>query len=111
MKLYGWKDIDEWIFGKTIDLPNTKSVDSEDIPPAAMVLGQAWLGKPSSGKTAALARTQVDHLIAHPEESLVSFDGSQSFTDTFLNIVLSKPKPIRDAFLKRIIYDEIGHPD
>jgi len=41
---------------------------------------------------------------------MVSFDANQSFTDAFLTIVLSKPKEIRDALIKRIIYDEIGHP-
>ena len=104
-----WDFIDD-ILGKTPppNLPNTRSADSEDIPSSAWRLGQFWLGRPGRGKTAALARMTVDHLIEHPEESLISFDGSQDFTDQFLKVVLSKPKPIRDELIKRIIYDELG---
>ena len=73
-------------------LPNTKRAIAEDIPPDAWRLGQLWLGKPGSGKTWSLARCTVDHLIEHPEESLISFDANQNFTDAFLLIVLSRPK-------------------
>jgi hypothetical protein len=41
---------------------------------------------------------------------MISFDGSQAFTDTFLKIVLSQPTQVRDTLLERLIYDELGHP-
>jgi hypothetical protein len=98
------------LFPGSRKFPNTKSARTEDIPADAWRLGQLWLGRPGSGKTWALARATVDHLIEHPNEAMVSFDANQNFTDAFLTIVLSKPKEIRDALIKRIIYDEIGHP-
>src|SRR5688572_20201274 len=90
--------------------PHTKAAKTEDIPADAWRLGQFWGGAPGRGKTMALARMCVDHLIEHPDEPMISFDANQNFTDAFLLIVLSQPKPMRDALIKRIIYDEIGHP-
>jgi hypothetical protein len=90
--------------------PNTHAARYEDIPAAAWRLGQFWGGAPGRGKTMALARATVDHLIEHPDEPMISFDANQNFTDAFLTIVLSQPKNIRDSLIKRIIYDEIGHP-
>jgi hypothetical protein len=111
MSLFGWDLIWKLLIPEPPKFPNTREAPSEDIPAAAKRLNELWLGRPATGKTAALARQMVDHLVAHPEEAMVSFDGSQSFTDTFLKIVLSQPKPVRDALLKRIIYDELGHPE
>jgi hypothetical protein len=90
-------------------LPNTRAAVSEDIPASGRRRGIVGLGEPSSGKTASMARMMVDHLIEHPEESMVSFDGSEDFTNKFINIALSKPPAIRDPLLKRIVYDELGH--
>ena len=92
------------------NLPNTRLAENEYIPASARRRGLVKLGEPSSGKSASAANMTVDHLIEHPEESLISFDGSEDFTNKFIKIVLSKPKPIRDALTKRIIYDELGHP-
>src|SRR5688572_27098542 len=97
-------------WGDSRRFPSTRQAASEDIPPSSWTLGQLWLGRPATGKTAACARCTIDHLIAHPREAMISFDGSQAFTDTFLKIVLSQPPHIKEALKKRIIYDELGHP-
>lgn len=91
--------------------PNARVAESEDIPALGKRLGEVWLGRPGVGKTVALARCMVDHLISHPEEAMVSVDANQNFTDAFMKIVLSLPREVRDSLIKRMIYDELGHPE
>lgn len=98
------------LFGDAPKFPDTRRAKTEDIAALAKRLGELWLGQPGSGKTWTLARGSVDHLIEHPDEPMISFDANQNFTDAFLTIVLSQPKEIRDSLIKRIIYDELGHP-
>ena len=111
MRWLGWDLIWRLILPQNPPFPNTREATSEDIPAEGKPLGEFWCGRPASGKTVALARATVDYLVEHPEEAMVSFDGSQNFTDVFLNIILSKPKEIRDSLIKRLIYDELGNPE
>jgi hypothetical protein len=110
MKLLG---IDIWkLFGpKESPFPYSRVAHSEDIPAEAKILNELALGMPGTGKTSSIVRQNVDYLAEHPDVSFISIDGSEDYTDQFLRYVLSKPPAQRDALIKRIYYDEIGHPE
>ena len=91
--------------------PNTKPALYDELYPDGLRMGTLYIGKQGSGKTTALARHLVDYFKTFPDRAGFFLDPSGSVTNDFLSIVLSEPREVRDALLRRIVYDEPGHPE
>src|SRR5688572_19726495 len=106
--MFNWNYI---LTGKKHGFPNSYPARTEDLYPDGLPLGSVGLGMQGSGKTTAMARMMQEHALKYPDEPIIFFDVSQSITDEFFKIVLSLPEKDKEAILKRVIYDELGHPE
>jgi hypothetical protein len=91
------------------DLPNTKPAISVDIPDSGLPMGTVILGEQGSGKSTEAARQVVDYAERHPTYPIVIGDPSGNITNDILSIIENRPPEIRNALMKRIIYDEMGN--
>lgn len=91
--------------------PNSRSAYYDELLPDGLTMGTLYIGKQGSGKTTALARHLVDYFKSFPRRAVFVLDPSGSLTDDILAIILSEPKDIRDRLIKRLVYDELGHPE
>lgn len=79
--------------------------------PEGGTMGTLILGPQGSGKTSYTADLIVERAIHSPEAAIFILDWSGSITDTLFEIVLSKPREIKEKLLNRIVYDEPGNPE
>src|SRR5215213_6206014 len=72
----------------------------------ALTMGTLYIGRQGTGKTTALARHLVDYFKVFPDRAIFVLDWSGSITDGILSLLSHD-----NLILKRIIYDEMGHPE
>src|ERR1043165_3227944 len=86
--------------------PDSRSGGYEQLFTEGLTMGTLYIGRQGTGKTTALARHLVDYFKAFPDRAIFVLDWSGSITDGILSLVSQD-----NLFLKRIIYDEMGHPE
>jgi hypothetical protein len=72
-------------------------------------MGTLYIGRQGTGKTSSLARHLVDYFKKYPDRAIFVLDWSGSITDSILSLLLQEKD--RENLEKRIIYDEMGHPE
>lgn len=83
----------------------------DDLPSAGLTMGTLFLGRPGSGKTSALARHIVDDFVAHPDQAVFVLDKSGDATNKLLALIDQRSPAEREAARRRLVYEELGHPD
>jgi hypothetical protein len=83
----------------------------EALPAAGLTMGTLYLGRPGSGKTSALARHIVDDFFAHPDQAIFVLDKSGDATNKILALIGQRSSAEQAAARKRLVYEELGHPD
>lgn len=78
---------------------------------AGLTMGTLYIGKQGTGKTTALARHLVDYFKRYPDRAIFVLDWSGSITDSILTMLLGDVPAIRNANLKRIVYDQLGNTE
>ena len=97
------------IFPYTSAFPNSRTLDYEELLPPGLTMGTLYIGRQGTGKTSSLARHLVDYMKTYPDRAIFVLDWSGSISDSILSLVLQDKD--RDLLIKRIIYDEMGHPE
>jgi len=95
------------VFAGQINFPNTRSSGYEQLSHDGLTMGTLYIGRPGSGKTSSLARHLVDYFKAYPDRAIFVLDWSGSITDSILTMVAQDDEKL----FKRIVYDEMGHPE
>ena len=83
----------------------------EALPTAGLTMGTLYLGRPGSGKTSALARHIVDDFFAHPNQAIFVLDKSGDATNKILALIGQRTRAEQEAAKRRLVYEELGHPD
>lgn len=96
---------------KTPTVPNLRMGIERVLSFGGLVRGLIVIGKPGSGKTRFAAFTIVAFMEYYPDRGIVILDASGALCDAILEIILSLPEERKQKLLKRIIYDELCHPD
>lgn len=110
--MLNFRTIKDLVFG--LDHPVSKSmtqIKEDDLFDEGLTMGTLYIGKQGTGKTTALARHLVDYFKRYPDRAIFVLDWSGSITDSILTMLLGHDKASRDAYLKRIIYDQLGNTE
>jgi hypothetical protein len=99
------------LFGKPLPFPNMAEASYEELPPDGLTMGTLVIGRQGTGKTSALATHIVDYFKKYPQRAIFVLDWSGSITDNILQLIEQEPKEIRERLIKRLVYDELGHPE
>lgn len=83
----------------------------EQLTPEGATMGTLYIGRQGTGKTTSLARHLVDSFKRFPDRAIFVLDWSGSISDAILSLVIQEPKEIRDALIRRLVYDEMGNPE
>jgi len=94
---------------KTPRFPGSRGIAYDQLLPDGLTMGTLYIGKQGTGKTTALARHLVEYFKAYPDRAIFVLDWSGSITDSILSLIVRDPE--RDRLVKRLIYDEMGHPE
>jgi hypothetical protein len=86
--------------------PDSRVGGYDQLFTGGLTMGTLYIGRQGTGKTTALARHLVEYFKAFPDRAIFVLDWSGSITDGILSLVSQD-----DLLLKRIIYDEMGHPE
>ena len=86
--------------------PDSRSGGYDQLFIEGLTMGTLYIGRQGTGKTTALARHLVDYFKAFPDRAIFVLDWSGSITDGILSLVSQD-----NLLVKRIIYDEMGHPE
>jgi len=76
-----------------------------------LTMGTFVLGKQGSGKTTFLANHLLDCFKRHPNRAIFILDWSGSISNILLEMIAKEHWDIREKLLRRIVYDELGHPE
>lgn len=98
---------------KTCNHPPVKNLrdgDYEKLYPAGLTMGTLIVGKQGAGKTTTLARHLIWYLKQFPDRAIFVLDWSGSISKEILRLILQEPQEIRESLVRRIVYDELGHP-
>lgn len=106
-------DFQYLVFGrkKVPTIPNLKMGIEQVLYFEGLIRGLFMIGKPGSGKTRFAAYTIVSFMEYYPDRGAVILDASGALCDTILDIILTLPKERKEKLLKRIVYDELCHPE
>jgi len=91
--------------------PNSRSVPYEELLPEGLTMGTLYIGRQGTGKTTSLARHLVDYFKTYPDRAIFVLDWSGSITDSILTLIAQEPGEVREKLTKRLVYDEMGHPE
>jgi hypothetical protein len=91
--------------------PNTRTAEYDELLPNGLTMGTLYIGRQGTGKTSSLARQLVDYMKSYPDRAIFVLDWSGSITDSILSLLLQEPKDVRDKLTRRLVYDEMGHPE
>lgn len=91
--------------------PNSRTADYDQLLPEGLTMGTLYIGRQGTGKTSSLARHLVDYMKTYPSRAIFVLDWSGSITDNILSLLLQEPKEVREKLTRRIVYDEMGHPE
>ena len=94
------------LWGDQPVFPNLATGQFDELPTEGLTMGTLFIGRQGTGKTSALARHIVSYFNSHPDRAIFVLDWSGSITDIILKLVLQDKE-----LLKRVVYDELGHPD
>lgn len=89
--------------------PNTRSASHDELLPLGLTMGTLYIGRQGTGKTSSLARHLVEYFKTYPERAIFVLDWSGSITDNILSLLSGEPECER--LYKRLVYDEMGHPE
>lgn len=107
--MFNWKTIENVLIPDNPGFPGIRICPFEELLPEAATMGTLYIGRPGTGKTTSLARHLVDNFKRFPDRATFVLDWSGSISDGILGLVASDK--LRDRLLKRIVYDEMGHPE
>ncbi|MDQ7850485.1 MAG: hypothetical protein RB148_09450 [Armatimonadota bacterium] len=97
------------LFGNTPSFPNVSpSRAGDELPHDGLTMGTLYIGKQGSGKTSSLARHLVECFKRYPDRAIFVLDPSGSLKKGILSLILSEPLDVREALLKRVVYDKMG---
>lgn len=81
------------------------------MPYDGLTMGTPYIGKQGTGKTSSLARHLVDYALTFRDRAIFVLDWSGSISNIILTLVAKQPPEIRERLVRRIVYDELGHPE
>jgi len=99
------------IFGRPPPLPDMVTEDYELLFDEGLTMGTLYIGRQGTGKTSSLARHIVEYFKIYPNRGIFVLDWSGSISDSILTLIQQEPKEMREKLIKRLVYDELGHPD
>jgi hypothetical protein len=105
-----WSDIFSLFFEKSLS-PSMANGDGDDLPYEGLTMGTLYIGRQGTGKTSSLARHLVDYAMTFQDRAIFVLDWSGSISDMILTLIARQPTEIRERLLKRVVYDELGHPE
>ncbi len=91
--------------------PNTRTMDYDQLLLSGLTMGTLYIGRQGTGKTSSLARHLVDYMKQCPDRAIFVLDWSGSITDGILSLLLQEPREVKDKLARRLVYDELGHPE
>jgi hypothetical protein len=109
--MVNWKLIEKILVPGTPNFPGIRSASNEELLPEAGTMGTLYIGRQGTGKTTSLARHLVEKFEAYPDQAIFVLDWSGSISDAILTLISQRPKEVRDKLLRRLVYDEMGHPE
>jgi hypothetical protein len=101
--------IHDLILGNNLPVPNISVGQYDDLPTDGLTMGTLIIGRPGSGKTSALARHVVDYSRRFPNRAIFVLDWSGAISDAILKLIVGAAD--RNDLMKRVVYDELGHPE
>ena len=108
--MMNWSLFQQLLFGDTPPpVTNVVVGQYDDLPAEGLTMGTLIIGRQGTGKTTVLARHLVDYFKRYQNRAIFVLDWSGAISDSILKLILMDPK--KDELLKRIVYDELGHPD
>lgn len=97
------------IWSSNPTFPNSRSVSHDELLPEGLTMGTLYIGRQGTGKTSSLARHLVDYFKAYPNRAIFVLDWSGSITDNILSLISGDIES--ESLIKRVVYDEMGHPE
>jgi hypothetical protein len=107
--MMNWQTVRELFVDQRLPVPNVSVGQYDDLPTDGLTMGTLIIGRPGSGKTSALARHVVDYSRRFPDRAIFVLDWSGSISDAILKLVIGAAD--KDDLMKRLVYDELGHPE
>lgn len=92
-------------------IPNLRDDLYGDLYPSGGTMGTLVLGRQGSGKTSGIGDQLVRRARQNPESAIFILDWSGSITNIILETILGLPAEDRDPLLKRLVLDQLGHPE
>lgn len=89
--------------------PSSRTLSHDELLPNGLTMGTLYIGRQGTGKTSSLARHLVEYFKAYPDRAIFVLDWSGSITDSILSLIASDPN--QEILTKRLVYDEMGHPE
>ena len=89
--------------------PHSKTAQGDDLPPDGLTMGTLFIGMQGTGKTTALARHLFEYFKEFPDRPIFVLDWGGTLSNAILGLVAQDPQ--YERLLKRIVYDEMGHPE
>lgn len=107
--MISWQTFRQLLFGSPPPVTNMVVGQYDDLPEEGLTMGTLIIGRQGTGKTTTLARHLVDYFKLFPDRAIFVLDWSGSISDSLLKLIMMEPK--KEELLRRIVYDELGHPD
>jgi hypothetical protein len=104
-----WKLFKAILAGGKPSIPNLALSSSEELSDEGLTMGTLFIGRQGTGKTSCLARHILDYIKKYSDRAVFVLDWSGSLTDTLFKLILQDP--LAGRLVKKIVYDELGHPD
>lgn len=92
------------LFPDTSQFTNARTLSHDELVNEGLTMGTLYVGRQGTGKTSSLARHIVEYFKKYPDRAIFVLDWSGSITDSILAL-------LSEDDLKRVVYDEMGHPE
>lgn len=89
--------------------PNCRTVPHDELLAEGLTMGTLYVGRQGTGKTSSLARHLVEYMKSYPGRAIFVLDWSGSITDNVLTLISGAPDS--EQLIRRLVYDEMGHPE
>ena len=97
------------LLGSQQPVPNISVGQYDDLPSDGLTMGTLIVGRQGTGKTSFLARHLVDYFKYYPTRAIFVLDWSGSISNAIIKLILQERD--KDQLLRRVVYDEMGHPE